>query len=608
VGGRSVRRALVAACAAAGVAGCAALAGCSADQFAAPPAAQPPPPVDEAPEPSRVVVAVDALGSGFNPHLLAHRSPVTTAVAALVLPSVFRPDAQGVPQLDTTVVTSARVSATEPFTVTYEIDLRASWSSNAPIAAEDFVYLWQRMRSEPGVAGAAGYRLITDVRSRAGGKAVDVLFAEPYESWQHLFTDLLPAHILKDAPGSWTGALTAGIPASGGPFRVVSVDRARGEIVLGRNDLYWARPSVLDQLVLRRVERTAVAAAFAADDVDVALTDPGLRPQLQGHSLRMQLSPQPVLTQLALRLDTGPLAQPAVRRALAGLVDRAAIRAAVGPQAVAADAFGHAPSEPGYASTVPPLPDAAEVQRLLTGVGWARDPSGAWTAAGAPVRLVVGAAVEQPDEVRVARLVAAQLTAAGIETAVVTPPAVLLYGQPGVRPDQLPDQSDRPDQARIPPTTLTPAQQPPAPGAGAGAVVPQPTAAGPTPVPGPDGTVRFDITVLSRPVAGVSGVMLTDYVCAPPTVLVPDPPPPPGGSCLAQLRPLYEALLTGVGGETVRDYVEGELWQQVPALPLYQPVTLVVSTPAADTATAVGPGPLATGPLTGAQRWAQPAR
>jgi hypothetical protein len=37
-------------------------------------------------------------------------------------------------------------------------------------------------------------------------------------------------------------------------------------------------------------------------------------------------------------------------------------------------------------------------------------------------------------------------------------------------------------------------------------------------------------------------------------------------------------------------------------------VSLLVSTPAADAATGVGPGPLTSGPLTGAQRWRAPAR
>jgi hypothetical protein len=52
--------------------------------------------------------------------------------------------------------------------------------------------------------------------------------------------------------------------------------------------------------------------------------------------------------------------------------------------------------------------------------------------------------------------------------------------------------------------------------------------------------------------------------------------------------------------------VEKVLWAQLPALPLFQPMTLVVSSPTADAVTGIGPGPLATGPLTGAERWRNP--
>ncbi|MDN5932323.1 MAG: ABC transporter substrate-binding protein, partial [Pseudonocardia sp.] len=124
------------------------------------PLVQQPPPVDPVPaQPARteLVVGVEDLGAGFNPHLLAHAGPLTTAVATLVLPSVFRPGPDGTPQLDRTIATSAEVVSTEPFTVSYELNLEASWSTNTPVAAEDFVYLWERMRSEPGTADAAGY-------------------------------------------------------------------------------------------------------------------------------------------------------------------------------------------------------------------------------------------------------------------------------------------------------------------------------------------------------------------------------------------------------------------------------------------------------------------
>lgn len=568
-----------------------------------PPLVPPPVPAPAAApvEPTRLVVAVDELGPGFNPHLFAHLSPTTTALATLVLPSVFRPDADGILRLDRTVVTSAEVVSTDPFTVSYEIDLRASWSTNTPIAAEDFVYLWQRMRSEPGVVDAAGYRLIADVRSRAGGKAVDVVFAKPYPAWQHLFTDLLPASILKDAPGSWVGALTGGLPASGGPFRIVSVDRARGEVVLTRNDLYWATPAVLDQLVLRKLDGTALATGLAAGDVDVAWTAaaPQLRQSLAGvlPPLSVQVAPQPTVLQLAMRVDAGPLVDSRVRRAVAALVDREVVRAAVAPEALPADAFGLAPSEPGYAPTAPPRLGPEQVGELLVAAGWTRTESGRWTVEGRPVRLVIGAAAERADDVLIAELVAGQLDAAGIDIVVVAPPAATLFGQPTVPP--------------TPPTATTPIPT-------SGQPTPSSSTSGqPTPFPPAgtsEGAVRVDLTVLSRTVGGDPGTELaSDYGCpdeaqaARATEGVPAPSEATGGSCVPSLQVLLDTLLAGVVSEAVRDDVEAELWRQQPALPLFQPVTVVASTPAAAAATGVGTGPLLTGPLTGAQRWVEPA-
>ena len=71
------------------------LVGCADASIGQPEPPAPVPAVEEPPEPSEMVVGVDDLGVGFNPHLIAHTSPLTTAVASLVLPSVFRPDASG---------------------------------------------------------------------------------------------------------------------------------------------------------------------------------------------------------------------------------------------------------------------------------------------------------------------------------------------------------------------------------------------------------------------------------------------------------------------------------------------------------------------------------
>ena len=572
------------------------------------PAPAPPPPT-AAPEPSQIVVAVDDLGAGFNPHLLAHQSPVTTALAGLALPSVFRPDVNGDLQLDKTVATSAQVTAQDPFTVTYELNLEASWTSNAPIAAEDFVYLWERMRDEPGVVDAAGYRLITDVRSRAAGKAVDVVFSQPYPAWKTLFSNLLPAHLLKDAPGSWTGALTNGLPASGGPFRVVSVDRARGEILLTRNDQYWDTPAMLDQLLLRRLGGTALVDGLGVGDVDIALSDPDetLRTALGGLQPppRIQTAPQPVVTELAFRTDGGPLADTRVRQAIEGLVDRNALRAAVAPDALPADAFALAPSQDGYAGTAPSTrPDATS---LLSSAGWTRDDDGQWREAGEPVQLIIGAAAERPADVKVAENIAAQLKSAGIDTTVVAPTGVELFAQATVPPTP-PSTTATPTPSASATPTPTPSTEPTTAAAT--------TAAGTTtasPTPAPAAGVTVDLVVRPRTVGGdVATDLASDYGCDDP--VTPNGPPPRPSvptTCSSALQPLLDELIAdpdgGNAGET-RAAIEKLLWSQVPALPLFQPVSLLVSTSGADAGTGVGPGPLTSGPLTGAQHWTEPAR
>lgn len=598
--------------------GASGVAGCTNGPATGP---QPTPTLTPKDRPTSLAVGVGDLPPGFNPHLLADRSPVTTALSTLVLPSPFRVAADGTLQLDPTVATSAHVVETTPFTVSYDLNLAASWSDNAPIAAEDFVYLWQQMRSQPGVADAGAYQLITDVRSRAGGKAVDVVFAQPYPSWQQLFAGLLPAHLLKDAPGSWIGATAGGLPTSGGPFKVATVDRGRGEIVLARNDAYWDTPTVLDQLVLRRLGPASMIAGLGTGDIDVALPDAARAARTAVAGLapapHVQQAPQPSVVQLAMRADSGPLRDVRVRAALAKLIDRDALRAAVAPDALPADALGLAPSQPGYAPTAPPTaaPDPTGAAALLDAVGWKRDlATGRWdTADGRPARIVIGAAADRPDDVRVAEAVAAQLTATGVDTLVVAPQAADLFAQPTVAPT--PPSSSSTATASSTPTAAT---------AGSSATVPNPTAVPadaptriPTPTPAtatapstaptstvPATGVEADLVVTPRAVGGDLGTGLAGaYGCPTGTAQFPDPPRAPTGFCFAALQPLFAELMSSAPRVDTAAAVEQILWEQLPALPLFQPVTLVVSTAATDTATQIGPGSLLGGPLTGASRW-----
>ena len=117
--------------------------------------------------------------------------------------------------------------------------------------------------------------------------------------------------------------------------------------------------------------------------------------------------------------------------------------------------------------------------------------------------------------------------------------------------------------------------------------------------------MAVDILVGQRSTLGAIGPRLdSDYGCPPPTM----PADTPGISCFPALQPLLDQLRAGPATpETVAD-AERILWTQLPALPLYQPQGLVVTTATTNSAFRVTPGPEATGPFTGAQLWKEPKR
>ncbi|HTM84960.1 MAG TPA: ABC transporter substrate-binding protein, partial [Mycobacterium sp.] len=227
-----------------------AVSGCMVDPPPAPQSTETPqqPPAPPA-KITQIIMAIDWIGPGFNPHLLSDLSPVNAAVSALVLPSTFRPiqDADSPTgsrwEMDPTLLVSAEVTNQNPFTVTYRIRPEASWTDNAPIAADDFWYLWRQMVSQPGVVDPAGYDLITGVQSVEGGKLAVATFAKPYPAWRELFNNLLPAHIVKDVPGGFAAGLARALPVTGGQFRVENIDPQRDAILLARNDRYWGPPA-----------------------------------------------------------------------------------------------------------------------------------------------------------------------------------------------------------------------------------------------------------------------------------------------------------------------------------------------------------------------------
>ncbi|MGW4632284.1 ABC transporter family substrate-binding protein [Nocardia sp. NPDC004415] len=431
------------------------LAGCTAN---------PPPPIESTDSPkttqakpgkNTVVVAIDDIGIGFNPHLRSDQSPATNAVSSMVLPSPFRPVPNPVEPTavdwvpDASLIESAEVSAQNPFTITYVLRNQANWSDGAPIAAEDFRFLWQQMVTQPGVVDPAGYRLISDVSSAGGGKTVIVTLSQPYPAWRELFSNLLPSHLVKDSPGGFTSGLAERIPVSGANF-TMRVDRGRDEILLERNDRFWGTPAAPDQILFRRGGTSSqLAESLRTGDAQMALVHGGVatRAQLAAiPSVRTTIMPQARELQLALNGRSGDLSDARVRKAVLALLDPgllATVGAQSGGWVEPARAQILPPSSPSYSPTAPGRMSTDEAFALLAEAGFGRAPETVQTNSptspapqprsivrtGKALTVRIGAVAEDTVALAVANTAADQLRSAGIDATVRGVPADELYGK-----------------------------------------------------------------------------------------------------------------------------------------------------------------------------------
>lgn len=565
------------------------------------------------PKAAQIIMAIDSIGPGFNAHLLSDQSPVNAAISALVLPSSFRPVPDPASptgsrwELDPTLLQSAEVTSQDPFTVTYKIRPEASWTDNAPIAADDYWYLWRQMVSQPGVVDPAGYDLITGVQSIEGGKTAVVTFSQPYPAWRELFNDILPAHIVKDIPGGFAAGLTRALPVTGGQFRVESIDPQRDEILLARNDRYWSAPAKPDLVLFRRGgSSAALADSIRNGDTQVAQVHGGAAAFAQLSAIpdvRTARIVTPRVMQLSLRAQQPMLADSQVRKAILGLLDvdlLASVGAGDDNTVTLAQAQVRSPSDPGYVPTAPPAMTKEAALALLNDAGYQVEPvetsppatpgtpvpennRGRISKDGVPLTLVLGVAANDPTSVAVANTAADQLRNVGIAASVSALDPVALYGDAlinnrvdavigwhqagGDLATSLASRYGCPALEATAVSTTTPG--PPS--------SPSPSPTSSTTVPPRPTTTGTPTTPSPAPEAG-------ELVQAPSNIT---------GICDRSIQPKIDAALDGTEpiGEVI-NAVEPRLWNMSTVLPILQDTTIVAAGPSVQNVSLSGAVPV----------------
>jgi ABC-type transport system substrate-binding protein len=596
------------------------IGGCAVDPPPAPQSTETSQSAAPPPKAAQIIMAIDSIGAGFNPHLLSDQSPVNASISALVLPSSFRP----VPDpttptgsrwvLDPSLLVSAQVTNNKPFTVTYKIRPEAAWTDNAPIAADDFWYQWRQLVSQPGVVDPAGYDLITNVASLDGGKTAVVTFSQPYPAWRELFNNLLPAHIVKDVPGGFAAGLTRALPVTGGQFRVDTIDPQRDEILLARNDRFWGPPAKPDQILFRRAGApAALADSIRNGDTQVAQVHGGAAALAQLSAIpdvrtARQITPRTM--QLTLRAQQPKLADPLVRKAILGLLDvelLAAVGAGSDNSVTLDQALVRSPSDPGYVATAPPPPGRQNALELFVQAGYLVEPAapaapvatppggpggvrppmatlGRISRDGETLTLVIGAAANDPTSVAVANTAADQLRSVGIAATVLAldPPALYGTAVPKNQVDAIVGwRAAGGDLA----TVLASRYGCPALEA---TLIPTPGAA-PAPPPPPTATSGAPGTPTTRPSAAAP------LVRAPSNLT---------GICDRSIQSKIDGALAGVLNiDDVIAAVEPRLWAMATVLPIMQDSTIVAAGPTVLDVSLTGAIPV--GIVGDAGRWAK---
>jgi peptide/nickel transport system substrate-binding protein len=207
----------------------------------------------------QAVFALDEDIAGFNQLQYADNEYVLSEIENETYPSAYIIQPDFTVKLDTSVITSATVTSTNPQTIVYQINPKAVWSDGTPISAQDFIYNWQAQSGSTKYkdvgntaylpATTAGYSQIKSIASSNNGKTATVVFSSPFADWRALFSPMIPAHIASKV-GFNNGFQNFG-PAdqvSGGPYMIQSYTK-NVSLVEVRNPKWWGTPGDLNKII-----------------------------------------------------------------------------------------------------------------------------------------------------------------------------------------------------------------------------------------------------------------------------------------------------------------------------------------------------------------------
>lgn len=214
-----------------------------------------------------------AFPDNFNQLNIDGNTSDTAAVLGATLPTAFMTQADGTPNLNTDYFTGAVLTGTNPQTVTYTINPKATWSDGAPITWEDLKSEVEACNGHDKkylIASRAGFERVKSVTRGVDDRQAVVTFSDPYSEWRGMFTGGIQPRSMTANPEVFNKGQLENPGPSAGPFIVSTLDRTAQRIVLTRNPRWWGRKPRLDSITYLVLDVSAIIPALQNKAIDAA--------------------------------------------------------------------------------------------------------------------------------------------------------------------------------------------------------------------------------------------------------------------------------------------------------------------------------------------------
>jgi peptide/nickel transport system substrate-binding protein len=373
----------------------------------------------------------------------------------------FDPEGNYVPVLAAEVPTLQNGGvARDGLSVTWKLKRNVQWHDGKPLTADDFVFTWEYAADPATTAVTLGnYKDVARIE-KLDTHTIKIVYKSPTPAWFQTFGGtacVIPKHVFEPFKGAKSREAPANLkPVGTGPYRIVDFkpgDLIRAELNPNYHEANWP---FFDRLELKG-GGDAVSAARAVIQTgeydfawNIQVEDDVLRRMEQGGKGRTDIAPAAGIEHLLCNFSdpwtdvdgerSNPKSQhpfltdPAVRQALALLIDRASIQEQLyGRQGQATSNYLNAPSRFRSGNTRWEF-NVDKANTLLEQAGWKRGADGIRTKDGKRLKTLFQTSIN-PVRQKTQAIVKQAAAKAGIEMELKSVLASVYFGTDPGNPD-----------------------------------------------------------------------------------------------------------------------------------------------------------------------------